>query len=1206
MSGASVDEERTRPGLRAALRWLLHWRREPSAGLPARMGRYRVLERLGEGGMGLVHLAEDEDLRRKVALKTLKRRDRGSRRRFLREARAAARVSHPNLCPIFEVGGAGGHPFLAMELLPGETLAARLRRGPLAPAEALDLAEDLLEALAALHQAGVVHRDVKPSNIFLTPRVKLVDFGLAREMPNDLARRVRTTSELTLPGVIVGTPGYMAPEQILGHAVDARADVFSAGAVLYEALAGRAPFAAESVAGALAATLYDEPRPLGDGPQLLCLDAPLRRALAKRPAERFDSAIHAAEALRAATRAVSARSLPRGEVFVGRRAELDWLEARFASALAGAGSVAFVTGERGVGKSSLAGELLRGVRTGTTPVTLVAGRCVETQGPGEAFLPFLDGVGRILTSRGHDQASELLRTYAPTICVQMPAGLLPDPDGALRRQTTGATKERLIREAGDFIEAACRTFPILMLLEDLQWADPASVDLLHHLGCRVARQRMLIVAALRREDMELANPHLKRCVTDLFSRGAASECALQAFAEQDVGAYLEARLPAHRLPAGVAARLYARSEGLPLFVRSLVDLLVARGDVVPHAEGWTLARPVEDLDLAPHKGLQDLVRDHLEGLAPLEREVLEVASVAGREFLSPVIAHVVGRDERRVEEDLRRLCRVRRLIVEGGEETLPDGAHALRYGFAHLLYSEALREDLVASRRHELHRAIAARLRHHWGDEAPRLATEIARHCEEGRDHAGAIAFRGHAGDNAARLFAYAEAEGHYDWAFRWLDKLPAAERAAAALELHRRRGAVRLAQARFDRATEDYETMLTCARATSSPSGEQAALAGLCDALFFAQRLEAMGVRAQQLAEGAGRVGSEAAVAEADARMGQVLVAEGRFGEAVPRLERAIAAARRCGASTALQIALSYRTLVHYFQTEYAAAEARSVEAVTLARERRDGFHALAAWMFTGLARTNLGRMSEALEDFGDATAAARRNDDWYWLPRLLSHVGWVHRELGALELAREHDTEALRVARERPVWGPEAEVLLNLASDEVRQGRVEQAAALLGDLQARARESTLLRWLSELRVAAATAEHWAVRADHDRVAEHAATLAERARRIGARDYACASARFRGAAALARGEGLAGAARDLEAALALLRPTPAPLEAWKSARVLALLKRRLGDEAGARAAYAEAARSVDVIAAGTRDEALRAGFLAMREVREVCEAAKP
>ena len=1201
---AELGERASPPSWWRRLRWPLGSAARGVPSLPRRIGRYRVLDEIGEGGMGRVLLAEDEALRRKVALKTLKRTDRSSRRRFLREARAAARVNHPNVCPIFEVGQERGRPFLAMELLAGETLASRLRRGPLPHAEALDVAEDVLAALAALHDAGVVHRDLKPSNIFLTPHgARLLDFGVARELPADVARGLATTTDDTRPGLIIGTPGYMAPEQVLGKTADARADLFSAGVVLYEALAGRRPFGGDDVGQSLYGALYDDAPPLVGSAPLAALDGPIRRALAKKPADRHPTARAMAEALRQAARTVeSVEPASTREAFVGREAELAWLEERFAAAVGGAGIVAFVTGERGVGKTALVGEFVRRLRKSERPCTVVAGRCTEAAGPGAAFQPFLDALGRLLTTHARDHASGLLRTYAPTIGVQMPDGLVPDPDGSLHRQAAGATKDRLIREAGDFMKAAGRGFPIVMLLEDLQWADTASVDLLHHLGCRLARQRTLVLATFRQADVDAANLPMRRCAVDLLARGAARELALGALTEENVGAYLEARFPGHRLPAALAPALHARTEGLALFVRSLVDVLVERADVVRGAEGWSLARSVEGLDLESAKGLQDLVRQQLEGLLPAEREILEVASVAGREFLSPVIADLVGRGEVRVEEDLRRLCRVRRLIVESGEETLPDGKEATRYRFAHGLYQSVLREELVAPRRLELHRRVAGRLRHHWGADAPRLAAEIARHLEEGRDHDGAVAFRGHAGDNAVRLFAYAEAEAHYDWAFRSVANLAAESRPSALVALHRRRAAVRLAQARFGDATADFEAMLQTARQSADPAAERAALAGLCDALFFAQRVEDMAARARELLEVA-RKGSPDDVLEARARIGQVLVVEGRLDEAIPLLREVIEPARRRGPRVALEIGLSYRGLAHYWQTRYEATEADCVEALEVATELGDGFYALAARMFLGLSRANLGRLSEALDDFSDAIAIARRNDDRYWMPRLVSHLGWVHRELGALARAREHDAEALRLARERPLWGPEAEVLLNLCVDDVREGRADQASALLAELQARVAGSPWLRWLNELRLAAATAEHWAARGEYGRADEEAARLAGIAARLGSLDYRCGAERIRGEAALECGRDVGAAAERLDAALAPLRSTPAPLEAWRSARVLALLRRRLGDNGAERAAFADAARAVHTIAAGLRDDALRAGFLGLAEVREILAA---
>ena len=1106
--------------------------------------------------------------------------------------------------PSSRSGRTAGSPSSRWSCISGETLSARLRRGPLPPAEALDVGQDLLSALGALHEAGLVHRDVKPSNLFLTAHGgKLVDFGLARELPSDVARALLSTTDVTRPGLIVGTPGYMAPEQILGRPVDVRADLFGAGALLYEALGGHPPFGGDTAVQALSHTLYEEPPPLAGSPALEALDGPVRRALAKQPAGRYASAAEMAEALRLAAKGVEAGAAPAScEAFVGRQAELAWLLERFAAAAAGSGSVVFVTGERGAGKSTLVGELLRRIRAGLAPVTVVAGRCTETQGPGEAFLPFLDAVGRLLTSRGRDQASELLRTYAPTVCVQMPAGLLPDPDGAVHRQAAGATKERLIRESGDFMEAACRLFPIVLYVEDLQWADPASLDLLHHVGCRLARQRTLVVATFRQADVDAANPTVKRCVLDLLARGAARELSLGGLTHENVEAYLAARFASHRFPPALAQALHARTEGLALFVRSLVDILLERGDIVRDEKGWALARPVEELGLEPTLGLRELVRHQLGGLAGAEREILEVASVAGREFQSPVIAHLVGREERQVEEDLRRLCRVRRLLVDGGEETLPDGQLATRYRFTHGLYESVLHEDVVASRRVELHRQVASRLRHHWGKEAPRLAVEIARHCEEGHDPEGAIEFRRHAGDNAARRFAYAEAEEHYDWAFRSLGSLPAETRAAAALSLHQRRGMVRLAQARFDDATADFESVLRAARETGADDAERAALAALCDTLFFAHRVEEMAARAQELLDAAGRAGGEGASAQARAHMGQVLVGQGRFGEAVPMLDGAIDSARRHGPPAALQMALSYRGLVHYWQTEYAEAEARSVEAEALARERGDGFYVLGAGMFKGLARANLGRMSEALDDFADAIAMARRNHDRFWLPRLTSHLGWVHRELGALARARELDSEAVGIARERTVWGLETEVLINVCVDDVRDGHPERTSALLAELEARAEESFWLQWMSQLRVAAAAAEHWAVRHDHSRALAQADRVSGLARRLGARDYACGAERVRAGVALELGEGLDRAASALQAALADLSLRPAPLEAWKSGRVSAILRRRLGDEEGARAAFAEAALAIRTIAAGVRDDGLREGFLSLPAVREALE----
>jgi TolB-like protein len=255
--------------------------------MPDSIGHYRIVRQIGRGGMGIVYEAFDEKLRRAVALKTiLPAADAQMRDRLMREARAAAAVSHPNICQIFEIGEHEGDPFLAMELLDGQALADRLIDGPMPPTDAIATTIAVLSALDALHKRSIVHRDLKPSNVFLSAHgVKLLDFGLARPF----AITVDDTA-LTMPGVLLGTPRYMAPEQARGEEVDARTDLFAVGALLFEMLSGRPAFNGAGAIDALHAVLHDQPPALVGSPLVVDADRVIQRALMKAPKERHQSA----------------------------------------------------------------------------------------------------------------------------------------------------------------------------------------------------------------------------------------------------------------------------------------------------------------------------------------------------------------------------------------------------------------------------------------------------------------------------------------------------------------------------------------------------------------------------------------------------------------------------------------------------------------------------------------------------------------------------------------------------------------------------------------------------------------------------------------------------------------------------------------------------------------------------------------------------
>ena len=308
---------------------------------PEQIRHYRLLDKLGEGGMGIVYAAEDQRLGRRVAIKLL-RADSGDPNagsRLIREARLAAGVTHPSICQVFELGQFEGQPFIVMELLTGEPLAVRLT-APLQPAEALRIAVSVMEALCVLHDHGIVHRDLKPSNIFVTgDSVKVLDFGLARS--SDVSGA--TEASITQAGVFAGTPQYASPEQLSGAPIDGRSDLFSAGVILYQMLAGRLPFSGQSLAAVIHSVLYDTPPVLTGSPQVVRADRILHRMLSKRPEDRYPTARAVADELRQASslgggdRVAQARPIFRLAVLPFRLLrpdrEIDYLPVSFADAL---------------------------------------------------------------------------------------------------------------------------------------------------------------------------------------------------------------------------------------------------------------------------------------------------------------------------------------------------------------------------------------------------------------------------------------------------------------------------------------------------------------------------------------------------------------------------------------------------------------------------------------------------------------------------------------------------------------------------------------------------------------------------------------------------------------------------------------------------------------------------------------------------------
>jgi tetratricopeptide (TPR) repeat protein len=894
-----------------------------------------------------------------------------------------------------------------------------------------------------------------------------------------------------------------------------------------------------------------------------------------------------------------ARADDRGEPFVGRVAELQRLDDLLRQAVAGAGSVVLISGDAGIGKTSLVREFLRRARQRDASWTFSRSRCVAQYGPGEAYLPFLDALGGLLKSSARERTVYLLRSYAPTWALQLPGAGLPQDQ--LQHETLGATKQRMLREFGDIFEYASVESPMVGFIEDMQWADPSSVDLLRHMSNRVSRLRVLVVVTYRPAALEVVNPPLRNLAVEMRVQKSCHEIELGPLAREEIGAYLDARFAPHDLPAELLAAIADRTEGHPLFMTSLVQFLADQHHIERAADGRVrLTHPLAASDFAVPEDIRALILARTAALSAEDRGALQYASVIGREFLSTPLARMLEADEMAFEERLSRLSATQRLIEPLGEEELPDGSLAVRYRFLNALYQEVLYEDIVSKRRVDLHRRLAEVLLKCYGAGAAQHAAQLALHFERGREFRSAVAHLAQAGDNAAELYANREAVEHYDHALKLLDKLAQGEQREWGARLHGKRAAVELAMSRFDEAIHGYTLMLELSKAQGGAAEREcAALSGLCNALLFAHRMEEMAVRTEEALRAAERSGSEPLRVEAMLLVAELLLESGELEECRPLLDHALTTARRLGHKRSLLTALSARGIMHYLQSEYRSAEERLAEGLSLASELRDVFRWLLCMRILGLTRMCLGRMSEALANFRQGIELATRNGDRFWLPTLATHVGWGHRELQDFVHAIEHDQEGLRIAQEARNGSAEAQALLNLGIDCMLCGHCERALRLFEQAREAARHNYFVGWFFEIRLEAALAERALLVGDPELAAGHAARLLALAGRSGAGTYLATGHRLLAELALRRSDwGLAQA--SLAAAVDALGAHPAPLEAWKTYATLGRLHVARGEAAEGRLHYRKAGVIVRGIAANVADEALRETFLAAPAVGEV------
>jgi serine/threonine protein kinase/tetratricopeptide (TPR) repeat protein len=1089
----SLLDELAGPGPTGALPEAERDRPEPR--LP-QVGPYRLLERLGRGGMGVVYRGEHLHTSQRVAVKTLQVVHEKLASSLRREIHALARVRHPGIVRIVDHGLHEGLPWYAMELIEGVTLrqhAASLPGSPLQPRATaaewwteslagsagvggsaaggagtgaggrtlpeatlrfiLTLVRRLCAPLALLHGEGVVHRDLKPDNVIVKPdgMPVVVDFGVASHFSGQVSRDV-----LLVERGVSGTAAYMSPEQAWGELVDARADLYALGCILYELLTGRPPFVGSHPVQVLYQHLHAEPT----RPSQLVEGVPaeieelLLRLLAKRPEDRLGYAEDVAAALgrHGASNGLAAEPRPRAYLYrpglAGRQEALDQIESCLSRLHEGRGGLVLIAGESGVGKTRLALEVERRLEaTGARALTgeclpgAVSGPSAAGPLPGEGPLHPLRRTLQLIADRCRERGSQeterllgprgkLLAMYEPALGGLAGQEAYADPAELPPEEA----RLRLFRALAETLSGLAEESPLLLILDDLQWADELTLRFLEHLlrSGQLEHTPLFVLGTYRSEEI--------KSLSGLLETPGVQSLRLSRLEPSAVASIVGDMLALSPPPEAFSRALARHSEGNPFFIAEYLRSAVERGLLWRDEKGrWQAgarseARATEqDYESLPLPGsLRELVGQRLQGLPEAALRLVEAAAVVGREASVRVLARMRGLEDGAAQpaapllEAVTELLR-RQVLEESGPEQLR---------FVHDKIREFAYERLSPQERRTLHRAAAQGIEALLGREEHHAA--LGRHWEEAGVPEDARACYLAAARSAAGRHAQEEAERLYR-AFLALAS-PAPETIAARRELARD---VLVVRGRAPEAIDELARAIEEARLLADRASEGLCLVELGRVYFLVSRLEEAHRFYTQALEVLRQGGEPKGQAQALHGLGITEDVQGRLDAAEVQYDQALAAARAEGDRAQEAAVLGGLAVLEskrgWFDRACALHE-QAIEAARLLGSRNQEAVQLAN---LAILRRRQGRFRES-QELSERSAALFRATGFLRFEGIaLMNLTNVLVDLGRLGEARTRSEEALDLLRKVGDSRLEAHALLYRAGLE-RRGMGDLARAL------------------------------------------------------------------------------------------------------------------------------------------------------------------
>jgi tetratricopeptide (TPR) repeat protein len=706
--------------------------------------RYLIDSELGKGGMGTVYRAQDKALKRDVALKLISSTllSTEGRNRLIREAQTIAQLSHPNIVVIYDVGEFEGLPYIVMELVEGSSLNDYEPDGF---KEIVSITCQVCAALEHAHSNQVVHRDLKPENVMITSdgTAKLMDFGVAHSV----------SSRFTTEGDIVGTVFYLAPETALGKQVDGRADIYSLGVMLYEMTTGGLPFEDPNPISVITQHIHAPVVP----PRARNEDLPpafndlILLLMSKDPEDRPPSASAVLELLEdpeildknaAPTREFSVLDRIVHGRMVGRGEEYQQIRNLWNKTISGQGQTVLISGEPGIGKTRL-------IREAITHAEVSGGQALVGECYAESNLPY-NAFGQVVRKALNRYSQNGF--HLPDLVLANLLTLVPDlshnyPDlPPIPRLDPESEQHRLFEHMVTFCKALAEQAPLLLVVDDVHWADSGTLAMLHHLIRRVSRQPVMVMGAYREVELREARP-FNEMLLELNRQRLFTRLKLNRL-DQDQARDMLAAIFAEVITLEFLEGIYQETEGNPFFIEEVCRALVDSGRV--YFEGGQWHRPsMEELEIP--QGIQVAVESRLEKLPQDYQEALRMAAVLGREFDFGILLEALEIDEDTLIEALE-TAEESHMIQE------VDGRGEVTFAFVHALVPSAIVWSVRTLRRRKLHRraATAFEALHPTNYEA------LAYHYSEGGDDLKALKYHTLAGERALEAFSNQDAENHF------------------------------------------------------------------------------------------------------------------------------------------------------------------------------------------------------------------------------------------------------------------------------------------------------------------------------------------------------------------------------------------------------------------------------------------------------------